>query len=104
MGVRRAAAPKLPDLPAGERERRRFIAARARQGLLAQIVAEQRARRAHEALDRVVDGNRTPAIVGAFYASWQETGVASLRANADHLTNLFPAWLRLSENGDGLDT
>jgi poly-beta-1,6 N-acetyl-D-glucosamine synthase len=104
VGVRRAAAPKLPAVPAGERERRRFIAERARQGLLAQIVAEERASRTNEALNRAATAGATPVVVGAFYAGWQETGLQSLRANADHLTHLFPAWLRLSENGDGLDT
>src|SRR5204862_173954 len=34
-------------------------------------------------------------IVAAFYATWQETGRASLRANADKLTHLMPEWIHL---------
>ena len=42
-------------------------------------------------------------IVAAFYASWESTGLSSLRANASHLTHLLPVWLRLDKAGAGLD-
>jgi peptidoglycan-N-acetylglucosamine deacetylase len=41
-------------------------------------------------------------IVGAFYTSWQKTGLDSLRANADKLTHLMPEWLHLDPSGEGL--
>lgn len=48
-------------------------------------------------------GSAAP-VVAAFYAPWQETGLASLRANAAHLTHVFPAWLHLDAKGTGLST
>ena len=42
-------------------------------------------------------------IVAGFYAPWQETGLQSLRANADKLTHLMPEWLHLNAQGDALD-
>ena len=41
-------------------------------------------------------------IVAAFYAPWTPTGLSSLRANAAHITHLFPVWLHLNQGGDGL--
>ena len=102
--VRHAVRPPLPGRPVRERERERFIAARARQRLLAEIGREQRASRVRQRALGAVARDSTPPIVGAFYAVWQETGIHSLRANADHLTHLFPVWLRLGPEGDDLDT
>ena len=42
-------------------------------------------------------------IVAAFYAPWQNTGLASLRRGAKHLTHVMPEWLLLNSAGDGLD-
>jgi len=41
-------------------------------------------------------------IVAAFYATWQESGIHSLRAHADKLTHIMPEWLHLSPDGAGL--
>ncbi|MDP4114906.1 MAG: glycosyltransferase [Bacteroidota bacterium] len=38
-------------------------------------------------------------IVAGFYATWQETGLHSLRANASKMTHVFPAWLSLNPDG-----
>src|SRR6185436_1346769 len=46
---------------------------------------------------------QSSGIVAAFYAPWQETGLHSLRANADHMTHFLPSWVHLTEDGKGLD-
>lgn len=38
-----------------------------------------------------------------FYAPWEETGIASLRAHANRLTHVLPVWLRLGEDGLSLN-
>lgn len=43
-------------------------------------------------------------VVAAFYATWQEGGVGSLRAFAPRLTHLMPTWLHLAADGTSLDT
>jgi cellulose synthase/poly-beta-1,6-N-acetylglucosamine synthase-like glycosyltransferase/peptidoglycan/xylan/chitin deacetylase (PgdA/CDA1 family)/spore germination protein YaaH len=43
-------------------------------------------------------------VVAGFYASWRQTGLQSLNANADHMTHLMPEWLHLDSIGAGLDT
>ncbi len=103
--VRHAIRPTLPALPVRARERDRFIAARARHRLLAEIAAEERERRAStRRAHRPAGGTTSPPIVAAFYAPWQETGLHSLRANADHLTHLLPAWLHLTPDGAAIDS
>ncbi len=47
--------------------------------------------------------SRTAPVVAAFYTTWQETGLHSLRANADKLTHLLPEWLHLNAHGNGID-
>ena len=42
-------------------------------------------------------------VIAAFYATYQTTGLNSLRANAGHLTHLLPEWLHLDASGSGLD-
>ena len=60
------------------------------------------------ARDMSVNAARIPVtgagapIVAAFYAPWTPTGLSSLRANAAHITHLFPVWLHLNAKGDGL--
>jgi cellulose synthase/poly-beta-1,6-N-acetylglucosamine synthase-like glycosyltransferase len=43
--------------------------------------------------------NTGDKIVAGFYATWQETGLHSLRANASKMTHVFPAWLSLNPDG-----
>ncbi len=96
-GVRHVIRPALPQRPERGRERRLFLESRTRRRLLTAIRAEEKAVKA------APRDTLSPAIVGAFYAVWQGTGIHSLRANADHLTHLFPVWLRLGPNSDGID-
>jgi peptidoglycan-N-acetylglucosamine deacetylase len=77
-----------------------FLLRRSRERLLTEIVREQKAQRAHQALPLV---NARSGIVAAFYAPWQETGLHSLRANATKITHLMPAWVHLREDANGLD-
>ncbi|MBI1797880.1 MAG: glycosyltransferase [Candidatus Eisenbacteria bacterium] len=110
--ARRAARPAIPPRPA----RGRLLEARERRNLMKQIAEDQRrqgAARAAAAPHTGADSSRArhasppPAgrvITAAFYAGWQESGIHSLRANADHLTHLFPVWLRVDAEGQGLDT
>lgn len=72
---------------------------KAREQLLNQIVSDQRVKAAHAALPPV----NAPAIVAAFYAPWQETGLYSLRENAGKMTHLMPAWVHLQPDASGLD-
>lgn len=95
---RSAPRPGLPPIP----DRRRQLEARERKKLIAQIAAETARRPGSRQSPASVVG--PPAIVGAFYAGWQETGIHSLRANADRLTHLFPVWLRIDPTGAALDT
>jgi len=41
-------------------------------------------------------------IIGAFYVSWDEVSLASLRQHAGELTHLFPGWLHLDNDGGRL--
>src|SRR5262249_60777508 len=93
-----------PRLPVGP-TRQALLAARERENLMKQSARDER----DHALRQVpphaaAQPDSAPAITGAFYAGWQETGIHSLRANADHLTHLFPVWLRVDAEGQGLDT
>lgn len=45
----------------------------------------------------------TAPVVAAFYTTWQETGLHSLRANAHKITHLLPEWLHLNPQGTGID-
>ncbi len=103
--VRNAMRPALPALPHRARERDRFLAARARQRLLTEIGLEERERRARIRHRRpaAIDSTSQP-IVAAFYAPWQETGLHSLRANAERITHLLPAWLHLARDGASIDS
>jgi len=98
--AQRAARPRLPARPTRER----LLAARERASLLRAIVQDERLHAARHAPSPARANADSAAITGAFYASWQEAGIHSLRANADHLTHLFPVWLRLDATGKGLDT
>lgn len=73
-----------------------------------------RSQRAHE-LDKirptVVNVRRptttkppTDSVVLGFLPPWEPTALDSFRNAASHLTHVSPVWLRLTPNGDGLDT
>ncbi|GBC92319.1 Poly-beta-1,6-N-acetyl-D-glucosamine synthase [bacterium HR15] len=74
---------------------RRYLYRQARARLLRAIQQSERETRS------VVRGQST--FVAAFYAPWQETGLHTLKANATHLTHLFPVWIALSPDGTRLD-
>ena len=111
--------PFLPQLPGMANPAHRLN--HARQTLLPrreQRLNGQLLRRDRNALFRVMDARqrevrgarlRAPAgprpneVVGAFYVTWQRSGLSSLRANADRLTVLFPEWLHLNRTGTALD-
>ncbi len=93
---------------------RRYLYRRARAQLLRAIQHERQAIQVeqqgnqqgqHEDGDRPHRSSASAApIVAAFYAPWQEVGLHTLRANASHLTHLFPVWLNLTPDGQQLDT
>ncbi|HVE12624.1 MAG TPA: glycosyltransferase, partial [Elusimicrobiota bacterium] len=94
--LKHALKRKFSPLPDHEQRLRRALRKRSR----ALLQRESSPDRAQPAPAR--PGAAAP-IVGAFYATWQEEGLHSLRANAGSLTHLFPEWLHLNVTGDGLD-
>ncbi|MBS2040487.1 glycosyltransferase [bacterium] len=44
------------------------------------------------------------ATMAAYYAPWQKSGLNSLKAHADSLTDLYPVWLHLEADGLRLNT
>ena len=99
--LRRALRPHLPaPLPTREARLHAFLLQRERRQLLEQL-ARDRKRDTHPANRPAAAGS---AVIGAFYATWQETGLHSLRANAPRLTHLFPLWLRIGPDAAHLDT
>ncbi|HEV2104988.1 MAG TPA: glycosyltransferase [Candidatus Eisenbacteria bacterium] len=101
--MRRALRPHLPEALRKETRVERFLLGRERRQLLDQIARDERTARARRG--RPPRGAvPPPAIVAAFYATWQETGLHSLRANADHITHLMPIWLRIGADARSLDT
>jgi len=97
--LRRALRPHLPEATRPDTRLARFLLAKERKQLLDQIAREQRAARA-----RPPAASAPSEVVAAFYATWQETGLHSLRASADHLTHLMPLWLRIGSDAKSLDT
>lgn len=85
-------------LPNRQSRLRRHLLLRTREALFRQIVQDERRLQTVEPL-----ALHTPRIVAAFYTTWQETGLHSLRANADKITHLLPEWLHLSRDGGSLD-
>lgn len=85
-------------LPGRQSRLRRHMFLRTREELFRQIVQDER----HLRTLRPVTSH-VPRIVAAFYTTWQETGLHSLRANADKITHLLPEWLHLARDGSGLD-
>ncbi len=106
--LRKALRPHLPPALPRENRVRRFLLSRARHRLLEAVALDQAQarRRAEHAPLAHRDSTSHPGrpVVAAFYATWQETGLHSLRAHADHLTHLMPLWLRIGADGRSLDT
>ncbi len=101
--VRRALRPHLPKPPAAHAARLLgYLVQRERHRLFQQLARDARVAHVNAATTGVPAAPGTP-IVAAFYATWQETGLHSLRAHAGHLTHLFPLWLRLTPDGAHLD-
>ena len=97
--IRRALRPHLPTPPPPHEVRlRSLMLQRDRRRLLEQLAKD----RAVERQTKTTPAPGSP-IVGAFYATWQETGLHSLRANAGRITHLFPLWLRLADDPAHLD-
>ena len=101
--MRRALRPHLPEPSHAESPVSRFLLQQERRRLLGAIAHDQRASMALAARAKQSQA-KSPAIVAAFYATWQETGLHSLRANADHITHLMPLWLRIAPDAQSLDT
>ena len=106
--MRHALSPHLPRVVRREASVDHFLLARDRQRLLASIAQERARVRAHgasaKAMRDSIPRGAPPRVVAAFYATWQETGLHSLRAHADHLTHLMPVWLRIGADGRTLDS
>ncbi|MEJ5250504.1 MAG: glycosyltransferase [Chthonomonadetes bacterium] len=77
---------------------RRHLLIKERTKLFEEILKDERQRRQH-----IIASPITSPVVAAFYTTWQETGLHSLRANADKLTHLLPEWLHLNAQGNGID-
>jgi poly-beta-1,6 N-acetyl-D-glucosamine synthase len=78
---------------------RHYIFAGERKKLLDSIGRDQARARARAAQPPI----KSPAVVAAFYAPWQETGIHSLRANASRMTHLLPAWIHLNAEATDID-
>src|SRR5216684_7182014 len=87
------------NFPRHQTQLSQFLLKKSRENLLKAIAQEQKVVRARAALPPIRGG----PIVAAFYAPWQETGLHSLRANADRMTHVLPSWVHLAEGARGLD-
>ena len=96
-------AKLLPALPKREMARQRVAFERGHDALLREVGREKRAQNALVPVQSIVQSGSNAPIVAAFYAPWQQTGLASFRAQAPHLTHVIPTWLSLNASGDGLD-
>ncbi len=86
-------------LPVHQRRKEQYAATKYGQKVLAEYGKLKKEQSARAALPPIRGGN----IVAAFYAPWQETGLHSLRWNADHMTHLLPSWVHLQQGAKGLD-
>jgi cellulose synthase/poly-beta-1,6-N-acetylglucosamine synthase-like glycosyltransferase/spore germination protein YaaH/peptidoglycan/xylan/chitin deacetylase (PgdA/CDA1 family) len=104
-GVRGITIPIIRSLrrsahfPRHQSRLQQFLLRQERRKLLAAMQKEQKVWRARAALPPIKGG----PIVAAFYAPWQETGLWALRANADNMTHVLPAWLHLKAGGAAID-
>jgi cellulose synthase/poly-beta-1,6-N-acetylglucosamine synthase-like glycosyltransferase/spore germination protein YaaH/peptidoglycan/xylan/chitin deacetylase (PgdA/CDA1 family) len=87
------------NFPRHQTQLSQFLLKKYRENLLKAIAQEQKVIRARAALPPIRGG----PIVAAFYAPWQETGLHSLRANADRMTHVLPSWAHLAGGARGLD-
>ena len=105
--MRRALRPHMPEPVKTETRLERFLLQQERRRLLEAIARDQRTLRAKLAARKPAPRGTEPGpapIVAAFYATWQETGLHSLRANADKITHLLPLWLRIGADAASLDS
>jgi hypothetical protein len=74
-----------------------YLLAKSKKQLEREIAVTARRKRARKNVRNAKE------IVAAFYAPWQETGLFSLRANADKITHLMPEWAHLTPDGKSID-
>lgn len=98
--VRHSRKIPLPALPERQTRLAREFLRRSRMALWSEI----RKTNAEAAAGPPAPAPLGPRVSAAFYAPWQDTGLESLRSNADKLTHFMPEWLHLTATGDGLDT
>lgn len=87
-------------LPGHQQRLSRHLLEHSRTQLWREIANSLRARPASAAVPTAPPKD---TIIAAFYAIWQQSGLHSLRANADRITDLLPEWLHVNRNGTGLD-
>src|SRR5258708_8217785 len=87
------------NFPRHQTQLQQFLLKKSRERLLQAIAPDQQVVRARAALPPIRGG----PIVAAFYAPWQETGLHSLRANADRMTHVLPSLVHLASGARGLD-
>src|SRR5258708_6257307 len=87
------------NFPRHQTQLSQFLLKKSRENLLKAIAQEQKVIRARAALPPIKGG----PIVAAFSAPRQETGLHSLRANADRMTHVLPSWVHLAGGARGLD-
>ena len=102
-GLGARVAKLLPELPSRNDARQRVTFERGHDALLREVSREKSAAGAIAPTQSIVQSGSSAPIVAAFYAPWQSTGLASLRAQAAHLTHVIPTWLGLNASSDGLD-
>jgi len=101
--IRRQLKPRLVPPPGRESRLSTFLIQKERRQLLKQLAHDEAAILKNVKRGPVPQPLGAP-MIAAFYATWQETGLHSLRANADKLTHLFPLWLGLSPDARHIDT
>jgi cellulose synthase/poly-beta-1,6-N-acetylglucosamine synthase-like glycosyltransferase/spore germination protein YaaH/peptidoglycan/xylan/chitin deacetylase (PgdA/CDA1 family) len=88
--------------PRHQTRAQQFLAKKDRNRLLAGI-AKDRKRSIELQARAPISPASVSGIVAAFYAPWQETGLLSLKSNADQMTHLLPVWVHLQQGANGLD-
>lgn len=101
--MRRALRPHLPEPVKTEKRMERFLLGQVRRRLLETIARDQAHLKLTLAREKPA-ATGAPPIVAAFYVTWQETGLHSLRANADKITHLMPLWLRIGPDATSIDS
>ncbi|HVT02754.1 MAG TPA: polysaccharide deacetylase family protein, partial [Thermoanaerobaculia bacterium] len=88
----------IPHLPQRRKTLQQFLRSRTRRQLLDEISREKLRTRSI-----VQTATPSTSLVAAFYAPWQPASLRSLRANAGHITHLFPAWVHVNTDGETID-